>query len=131
MQHARSSPLAGAVAGFFAQFALGTDQRGFAWIKLASGKLNHDGLNRVAVLALQHHPAIVKLGHDHHCAGMNGIFARCLTAVGQADGIALDVQKMAPEQLFRSQRRFDQMRRICWAFCIRARQKAHERCLNR
>ena len=48
-----SLPLAGAVSGFFEQFALGSGERGFAIVDASGGQFPHHRLRGVAILAFE------------------------------------------------------------------------------
>ena len=91
MQHARTGPLHGTVAGFFHQFTLCAGQAVFARIELACRKFDHDPTHRVAKLALKHHAPfggrIAQKGHHHHCARMHQIFTTAKAAIRQAHRI--------------------------------------------
>jgi hypothetical protein len=86
------------VAGFFGQFAHGALQRGLAAVALASGQLQQDLGQWVAVLAHQHHAAIVQQRHHGHGAAVLDEFTRGGAAVGQADGVTPNLEEATAEQ---------------------------------
>ena len=104
VQDARSSPLGGAVAGFFRQFAHAAQQRRLARIDLASRELDHHARQRVAPLALDDEAAIIEERHDHHGARVDDVFTLSSGAIGQADLVAPHIEKGAAVDLVGDQR---------------------------
>jgi len=96
VEPAKGDQLARDRAGLFAQLAQGGGGRVLAdVVELAGRDLGDDLAHGIAELVLEQHVAVFQQREDANRAVVDGIFARGLLAVRQADGILEDVQHVA------------------------------------
>lgn len=95
MDGADEVPVAGGVAGFFFQLALGAVQRALALVLLAGREFDEHPVQRIAELALEQHAAVVEQRDDDDRAGMFDVFAAGVLAVGQRNAVVVDFEEAA------------------------------------
>jgi len=110
MQGRQVGPSPRRVSGLLHQLARRGRQRLLSLIDLSGGKLDEHAFERIAELALQQQFPVGKTRHDHYGAGVRDVLACGLRSVGQPHGVALDVQKLPSEDVFRKDPGLDQMR---------------------
>src|SRR5690606_13655435 len=109
MQDAGLRPTPGTIARLFEQLALRAGQTVLTRVELASRKLDHDLSHRITVLALHHEAPVGQQGDHHDGTRVHDIFSGGLTAIGQANNIAPNVQEAAVIDLLAAQRVFMQV----------------------
>ena len=102
--------MGGAVACFLTQLTAGAVQGVFSRIELASRKLQHHLLHRVAVLPLHQQLTVIEQRNDHHRAGVDDVLTGGRATRWQAHRVSERVQKMPFEQLLAVDAVFDQVR---------------------
>ena len=107
---AERRPRRGHVTRLLRELALRGGELGFARIELAGREFQEHRADRIAELALDDEAAVRQHGDDQYGPGMHDVFARREAAVGQADGIAADVQQLSVEHRFGRHFRFRQVR---------------------
>ena len=93
MHHPEVFPVAGDVARFFLEFALGGVNDGFAMIDLAGRQLKEYAAQRVAELALKQQVAVGEEGENDDGARMHDVFPDRFLAIGQEHAILADIEQ--------------------------------------
>jgi hypothetical protein len=93
------------------QLAPGGRQVILARLELAGRNLDEVAPERIAVLALEHHPAIVEQRDDRHRAGVADVLAHRFAAVGQPHAVAVHLEQAPGEHFLAREQRLGQILR--------------------
>jgi hypothetical protein len=102
--------MTGRIAGLLTQFSNGTDQRVFTHIQLAGWELQKATVQGVAPLTLEQQVTIVEDRNNGRGAGMQGVLANTLGAIGGSGGVALNLEQDALEDRVATEATLGQMR---------------------